>query len=93
MTGQVGNDGSGVGALGLLEGPFLGTGFPSLQGGHAGPSSAGASNNGDAIFSNAFSVAGRDGSASSSPSASRSGFSNWLVLGVVGLIALKVLKK
>ncbi|MGH1403269.1 MAG: hypothetical protein ACRBDL_03410 [Alphaproteobacteria bacterium] len=84
------DDGSGAGALGLLDSPFGSGGFPSLSGGDAGPSSAGATSGSNHIgFSNAFSVAGQGGTANAtaSPSRSDSGV-NYAVLGALALAIL-----
>lgn len=96
------SDGSGGAALKLLDGPFMsGGGFPSLQGGNAGPaiSSSDATSGGTNIFSNPFSVAGSGStsSASSTPSTTatkkQSETINYLLMGVAGIAIIYAIRK
>ena len=93
MTEQVGDEGSGVGALGLLSGAFMGTGFPSITGGHAGPSNAEADSGSSVLFNNAFSVAGQGGKSSATATGGSEGLSPMMMLGIGALILLLVRKK
>lgn len=91
-------DASGAGALGLLDGPFMGTGFPSLTGGDAGPSSAASSSGiGDVFFNNPFSVAGQGGTANATATPTNTqreeGNTNMLLIGLVALAVVLIRRK
>lgn len=86
-------DEGGQEALGLLSSPFGGGGFPSITGGHAGPSSAGASSNDSVAFGNSFTVAGQGGTATASPVTKQSSSASMLLIGLLGLAVVLSMRK
>jgi|GEM_PF-5171275 len=87
MTGED----EGGGALDLLSAPFGASGFPSITGGHAGPSNAQSDLGNNVTFGNAFNVAGQ-GSSINTPNTS-GGSKNLLIVGAVAVGIFILMRK
>lgn len=90
-TGQPNDFANSLGLLSALFNP----GFPSITGGHAGPSAAESEISGWVIFNNPFSVSGEgDAVSTASPSSNAAGLStNNLILAGLGLAAVLMISR